>query len=189
MYLNLSTRSTYRFLVSGMFVVSALFLTGFVFADNSQNQSQISSAQVKSYLMGKFNPAKHPAFVKVPQRYANRSGYYLRLETLDAFKKMHAAAKKDGIKLTIRSATRNFTHQSWIWDRKWKSKKKKLPNGKQRALNILKYSSMPGTSRHHWGTDIDLNNFNNSWFESGEGLKVFQWLEANAHTYGYCRPY
>jgi len=48
---------------------------------------------------------------------------------------------------------------------------------------------MPSTSRHHWGTDIDLNNFNNSYFESGEGLKVFEWLEQHAHEYGFCRPY
>jgi len=48
---------------------------------------------------------------------------------------------------------------------------------------------MPGTSRHHWGTDIDLNNFNNAWFEKGDGLELFIWLEKNAHAYGFCRPY
>jgi LAS superfamily LD-carboxypeptidase LdcB len=48
---------------------------------------------------------------------------------------------------------------------------------------------MPGTSRHHWGTDIDLNSFSNKWFESGKGLKLFNWLEANAAKYGFCRPY
>ncbi|NJK84501.1 MAG: M15 family metallopeptidase [Saprospiraceae bacterium] len=45
------------------------------------------------------------------------------------------------------------------------------PNPQERALKILKYSSMPGTSRHHWGTDIDLNSFSNSYFEQGEGKK------------------
>lgn len=48
---------------------------------------------------------------------------------------------------------------------------------------------MPGTSRHHWGTDVDFNNFNNNWFEKGEGLKLFTWLENHAHEYGFCRPY
>ena len=48
---------------------------------------------------------------------------------------------------------------------------------------------MPGSSRHHWGTDIDLNALENSYFEQGEGKKVFDWLEANAHEYGFCRPY
>ena len=48
---------------------------------------------------------------------------------------------------------------------------------------------MPGTSRHHWGTDIDLNNLENSWFEKGEGKKIYEWLTANAGSYGYCQPY
>jgi LAS superfamily LD-carboxypeptidase LdcB len=48
---------------------------------------------------------------------------------------------------------------------------------------------MPGTSRHHWGTDIDLNNLNNEYFESGEGLKIYQWLTAHAHRFGFCQPY
>ena len=48
---------------------------------------------------------------------------------------------------------------------------------------------MPGTSRHHWGTDIDLNAFNNKYFEAGEGLKIYTWLLENAHKYGFCQPY
>ena len=48
---------------------------------------------------------------------------------------------------------------------------------------------MPGTSRHHWGTDIDLNSFENSWFESGEGLVVYNFLVENAEKFGFCQPY
>ena len=51
------------------------------------------------------------------------------------------------------------------------------------------YSSMPMTSRHHWGTDIDLNSLNNSWFEEGEGKKVYDWLQAHAHDFGFYQPY
>jgi LAS superfamily LD-carboxypeptidase LdcB len=58
-----------------------------------------------------------------------------------------------------------------------------------RAKKILEYSSMPGSSRHHWGTDIDLNNFENDWFETGEGLKMYQWMENHAAEYGFCQPY
>ncbi len=66
---------------------------------------------------------------------------------------------------------------------------KKYPDPKTRALKILLYSSMPGTSRHHWGTDIDLNSFVNSYFEKGEGAKIYDWLTANAASYGFCQPY
>ena len=48
---------------------------------------------------------------------------------------------------------------------------------------------MPGTSRHHWGTDIDLNAFNNAWFAEGKGLKLYNWLITHAHEYGFCQPY
>ena len=48
---------------------------------------------------------------------------------------------------------------------------------------------MPGTSRHHWGTDIDLNNLEPSWFKSGEGAKIYAWLDAHANEFGFCQPY
>jgi len=42
---------------------------------------------------------------------------------------------------------------------------------------------------HHWGTDFDINAFNNSYFESGQGLKEYEWLTAHAQEYGFCQPY
>lgn len=150
------------------------------------------------YLLGKFDPDKQANFVKIPLKYADREGMYIHKETLSAFDKMYAAALDQGINLQIRSATRNFDYQKGIWERKWTGETKlstgqdasvSFPKAIDRASSILQYSSMPGTSRHHWGTDIDLNSFDNKWFESGEGLKLFQWLEANAHLYGFCRPY
>jgi len=157
----------------------------------------IDTTELK-YLMGKFNPKQDPNFVAVLPVHADQAGRYIRKEAYDAFIKMYEAAKADGIHLIIKSATRNFDYQKGIWERKWTGQTK-LSSGEDaskayiaatdRATNILKYSSMPGTSRHHWGTDIDLNNFNNAWFEKGEGLKLFTWLEAHASTYGFCRPY
>jgi len=169
--------------------LSIVFFNHSIFADTKPVSTVISANEVENYLSGKFTPEKHPAFVKVPRRYANRSGFYLRKEAFEAYKKMYEAAKKDKVNLVIRSATRNFKYQRWIWDRKWRDKSKSFPNTKQRAQNILNYNSMPGTSRHHWGTEVDLNSFKNSWFSYGEGLKLFNWMNANAHKYGFCRPY
>jgi LAS superfamily LD-carboxypeptidase LdcB len=58
-----------------------------------------------------------------------------------------------------------------------------------RAKEILKYSSMPGTSRHHWGTDFDINKLTNSYYESGDGKIILDWLTAHASHYGFARPY
>ncbi|MDP4629806.1 MAG: D-alanyl-D-alanine carboxypeptidase family protein, partial [Flavobacteriales bacterium] len=54
---------------------------------------------------------------------------------------------------------------------------------------ILKYSSMPGTSRHHWGTDLDINSLEPSYFASGKGKKEYDWLQKNAARFGFCQTY
>ena len=151
-----------------------------------------------SYLMGQFDPATHPDFVKVDDKYTDGDPYYLRKETYAAFQKMWDAAMADGIKLVIISATRNFDRQKMIWEAKWTGARKienganaaeKYPDPVTRALKILEYSSMPGTSRHHWGTDIDLNDLDNYTFEAGPGKPVYEWLSKNAAQYGFCQPY
>ena len=147
--------------------------------------------------MGKFDPAKHPDFAIIPTQYANREGLYLRKDVLDAYLKMHAAAKADGVELVIISATRPFHYQKSIWEAKWngsrlvggKDLSKAIPDPKERALKILEYSSMPGTSRHHWGTDFDLNDLEDAYFQSGTGKKVYEWLSAHAAGYGFCQVY
>lgn len=144
----------------------------------------------KQYLLGRFNPETDLRFIKPADEHtagAARS-QYLRKETYEAFIKMAEAAAKDGVKLVIISATRNFETQKSIWERKWQAEAS-ITGETERAKKILQYSAMPGTSRHHWGTDIDLNNLNNEYFESGVGLKIYQWLTAHAHEYGFCQPY
>lgn len=150
------------------------------------------------YLMGHFEPADDTVFTLVNIENADRKGMYLRKDTYRAFLAMDSAARADGIALQIRSATRNFESQKSIWERKWTGKTL-IENGEnlsettsdpvERALKILRYSSMPGSSRHHWGTDIDMNNFSNRFFEHGEGLKLYNWLQENAATYGFRQPY
>lgn len=150
------------------------------------------------YIMGRFDPAKHPDFTVIDIAYADKNGMYLRKDTYKAFLSMYEHAKKDGIKLQIRSATRNFYAQKAIWEAKWSGTRaieggenlaETTPDPKERAMKILRYSSMPGSSRHHWGTDIDLNNFENSWFAEGEGLTMYNWLKAHAHEHGFCQVY
>lgn len=150
------------------------------------------------YVMGQFDPAQHPDFVLIDAQYSNRSDRYLHKDTYAAFKRMYEAAMTDGVKLTIVSAARNFEVQKSIWEAKWngsrkiengKDASKAYPDPKTRALKILEFSSMPGSSRHHWGTDIDLINLNNEYFDNGEGKKAYDWLLANAATYGFCQPY
>lgn len=143
-----------------------------------------------NYLLGKFAPAANPDFAAVGQPYSDKPGMFLRKEALEAFEKMWQAAKKDGVVLKIISSTRTFDQQKSIWEAKWTRFAAEAPLPKDRALKILEYSSMPGSSRHHWGTDVDLNDLNNPTFQKGGKYeKVYNWLSAHAHEYGFCQPY
>jgi LAS superfamily LD-carboxypeptidase LdcB len=95
------------------------------------------SALDRDYLMGKFEPSKHPDFVSVKAPYTDRTGMMLRRETFEAFREMWKAAKKEGVELNIKSSTRNFQQQKAIWDGKWKKYAKEKPEAKERALKIL----------------------------------------------------
>lgn len=143
-------------------------------------------AYTKADLLGDIDPSSHRDFEKLRSKYTTKSDAYLREEVYDAFKDMWKAADKEGINLIIVSATRNRSYQSGIWNRKWNSFGGEESN---RVERILQYSSMPGTSRHHWGTDFDLNALENDFFETGEGLKIYQWLQNNAANYGFYQPY
>lgn len=142
------------------------------------------------YLLGKFDPAGRADFVAVESPYTAKSGMMLRKETFEAFQNMYAAALQEGIQLKIISATRTFTQQKGIWEEKWSRFARETPGTSARALKILEYSAMPGASRHHWGTDVDLNDLNNRSFEAGGPYaKTYAWLRAHAHEYGFCQPY
>ena len=151
----------------------------------------------KQYLLGKFEPAQKKDFVKIDSKYTENCRLYLRKETYVAFIRMHDAALQSGIKLIIISATRNFNSQKYIWEGKWtgrtpvdgKNLAETVSDPVERARIILRFSSMPGTSRHHWGTDIDLNSLNNKYFSTGEGKNTYIWLTENASDYGFCQTY
>jgi len=152
----------------------------------------------RDYLMGKFDPATHPDFTELDLEHASTQGMYLRKEAYQAFIKMYEAARKDGIRLVILSAARNFDRQKAIWEAKWIGQRKttgvsdiqqEYPEPAERALKILEYSSMPGSSRHHWGTEIDLNNLESDYFTTGPGKPIYDWLSENAWQYGFCQPY
>ena len=158
----------------------------------------VAGLPTATYLTGKFDPSENPYFARVAAGYTDGDPYLLHQATYAAFERMHAAAGAAGVNLVMVSATRNFDRQKQIWEAKWNGKRllegtekadEVYPDPADRARAILRYSSMPGTSRHHWGTDIDLNALTNDYFEAGEGKKVYDWLTANAGAYGFCQPY
>ena len=140
----------------------------------------------KEILLGRFVPAKNDYFSRIEDAHTDKYNIYMQTEVYDAYRKMRQAAAADGITLTIISATRTFDSQRSIWLRKWNNLS---GTDSVRVRQIMRYSSMPGTSRHHWGTDLDFISVENAYWTHGEGLKAYNWLKANAHKYGFYQPY
>ncbi|MCH2194507.1 M15 family metallopeptidase [Kordia sp.] len=122
-------------------------------------------------------------------------GFSLRKEAYDAFVKMCAAAAKDGFDIYVVSSYRTYAHQNRIWERKYKRFTKQGLSPIQAIKKIITYSTIPGTSRHHWATDIDIIDKNASY--SGDVLvpkkfhgdgpfcKLREWLEEHANSFGF----
>jgi LAS superfamily LD-carboxypeptidase LdcB len=163
-----------------------------------QPQSSPKNDIPKNLLLGQPNRQQRDSLlVTVARNLANREGMLMHHEAYEAFLKMREAASADGISLTIVSAFRDFDHQKRIWENKWYGRQvlsgnimaTSIDDPVERAREILRFSAMPGTSRHHWGTDIDLNSLNNNYFLSGRGKQEYDWLVNNAQQFGFCQPY
>ncbi|EIJ38900.1 D-alanyl-D-alanine carboxypeptidase [Galbibacter orientalis DSM 19592] len=122
-------------------------------------------------------------------------GIGLQKEAYDAFLKMKTAAQKDGINLRVVSGYRNFARQKAIYERKYKSNINSGLTPENAISKIIEYSTIPGTSRHHWGTDIDIIDGNkkvngdvldpDKFHGIGPFCKLKEWLDKNANTYGF----
>lgn len=143
----------------------------------------------KDFLLGKTEYGTHPNFIVIDKKYTDLSpqNACIQKKTYAAFKKMYEAALKDGIELKITSASRNYYIQRIIWEQKWVVSN--VPAGGARVKEILKYNAIPGTSRHHWGTELDLMSPKLAFWSSEKGKKVYKWLQENAAKFGFYQPY
>ncbi|MCL1911066.1 MAG: M15 family metallopeptidase [Leptospirales bacterium] len=162
---------------------------------------EYGSIGAMNYLTGRFNPRSSSLFVKLSDMDipVDNKEHYLRKETAESLAGLIKDFKKDNPRtpIWVASSTRTFYDQKAIWEAKWNGAR--LVDGKKlnehekdpmkRALIILKFSSMPGSSRHHWGTDLDFNVLTNSYYETGAGKTFYSWMQANAARFGFHQPY
>ena len=111
---------------------------------------------------------------------------------------MQKAAKNDGIDLQIVSSFRTFDKQKNLWNKKFKRFSGEGNNTRKSLNMILRYSAVPGTSRHHWGTEIDITDRNviekhllnsNKFHNGGPFEPLHNWMMKNAHKYGFYLVY
>ena len=112
-----------------------------------------------------------------------------------AFLEMQKAARKDSIELKIVSSFRSYAAQKRIWNRKYLRFTNEGLSPEKAITKIIEYSTIPGTSRHHWGTEIDVIDaqplvegdvlLEEHFHDSGPYVKLGRWLTKNAATYGF----
>src|SRR5262245_20758049 len=94
-------------------------------------------------------------------------GCALHRAAIGPFLDLRAAATADGIDLAVTSGFRDFATQLRIWNEKFQGLRPLYDRGgepleystlapAQRVEAILHWSALPGGSRHHWGTEIDV---------------------------------
>lgn len=142
-----------------------------------------------------------------------QSGFKLLPEVCAAFKKMQVAAHKDQVDIQIVSSYRGFNRQLQIWQNKWSGKTPILDINEQpldisllsnedKLFAILTWSALPGASRHHWGTDLDVydkksvvNNQHDfqlvcsEYAANGPCSNLNKWLNLYARDFEFTRPY
>ena len=120
----------------------------------------------------------------------------LEKETYSAFIKMKDAAEKDGIIIKLISGFRDFYRQQMIWNNKYKKFTNEFSlDGPTAIKEIIRFSTIPGTSRHHWGTEIDIidKNFENEkdlliskkYEEGGIFNSLKKWMDKNSKRFGF----
>ncbi|MFY8349659.1 M15 family metallopeptidase [Pseudoalteromonas sp. SSM20] len=125
---------------------------------------------------------------------------------------MVSAAKKSGITLTLASTFRDFERQSLIWNNKFNLIRPVFDihdnpvdmaslNDAEKCFAIMLFSAIPGASRHHFGTDMDVFDASKvaddyqlqlcqaEYSEHGPFCELSNWLVNNAEKYGFFLPY
>ncbi|MEE8109104.1 MAG: M15 family metallopeptidase [Gammaproteobacteria bacterium] len=139
-------------------------------------------------------------------------GIQLHPLAAQAFLALKAMAADDGIDLEAVSAFRSFKTQLEIWNAKYRGDRPlydadgielehSVLNRNELLTAILRWSALPGASRHHWGTDLDVIDreavpegygvrlVNEEFSSDGVFWKLGEWLDRRLPETDFYRPY
>lgn len=125
---------------------------------------------------------------------------------------MRDAALRAGFDLVPVSSFRDFGRQRAIWNAKFRGERPAQDRDGRpvdmaaldagaRVDVILLWSALPGASRHHWGTDVDVADGRvmaaghvprlevDEFRRGGPFAALSGWLGAHMRRYGFYRPY
>jgi LAS superfamily LD-carboxypeptidase LdcB len=136
----------------------------------------------------------------------------LHVHTVAPFMNLRRAARAAGFDLTPISGFRDFDRQLAIWNAKFRGERPLYDTAgapmdgrglspAQRVEAILLWSALPGGSRHHWGTDVDVFDAAavapgyqvqlsvGEFSPGGPFAPLAGWLEVHAARFGFFRPF
>ena len=136
----------------------------------------------------------------------------LHAAAVDAFLAMREHAARAGVDIIPLSSFRDFERQRLIWNAKYRGERPvldrrgrrldiRLLSPQQRVEIILLWSALPGASRHHWGSDIDVVDGGvvargyqaklgrPEFMRGGPFAPLSRWLAAHMRRFGFYRPY
>lgn len=139
-------------------------------------------------------------------------GFMLHKDVAAPFAALCLAAQADGINIKIVSAFRSYQRQAAIWQAKLSGLRPVYNSngeiidihrlsGADKLHAVLLYSALPGASRHHWGTELDLYDAAAvppdyrpqldpaEYSPGGPFYNLQQWLSAHAAEFGFFLPY
>ncbi|GGW68116.1 M15 family metallopeptidase [Alishewanella tabrizica] len=138
--------------------------------------------------------------------------HQLHQQVVPAYQRLVSAMAADGIRLKVVSSWRSFERQARIWQAKCEGRRP-VYNALQQALNITQltglakleaimlYSALPGASRHHWGTELDVYDAAAvtadyepqlapaEYAQGGPFHQLSCWLQEHAAQYDFFLPY
>lgn len=136
----------------------------------------------------------------------------LHIHAVVPFSNLRRAAAQAGFDLRPESSFRDFSRQLAIWNGKF-SGERPVYDAAGRAMDmsrlapaervsaILLWSALPGASRHHWGTDLDLIDAAavpagyrvqltvEEFAAAGPFAPLARWLDEHAGRFGFFRPF
>jgi LAS superfamily LD-carboxypeptidase LdcB len=139
-------------------------------------------------------------------------GCALHAHVVAPFLNLRRAAEADGFDLVPHSSFRDFLRQLTIWNGKFSGERPlydaagravdaNMLSARDRIEAILLWSALPGASRHHWGTDVDVIDrratppgyrvqlMPEEFAAGGPYAALAAWLEENASRFGFFRPF
>ena len=151
--------------------------------DYYDNMEETDTAKGNTMLVNKYNALSKDYEVEnltsISKTYSYGDNKKLNKEAYDAFINLAEDAKKEGYTILIVSSYRTYKDQEDVW------KDYKASFGTKKADA---YAARAGSSEHETGLAIDVADYydKNDKFEDTES---FQWMQTNAHKYGYILRY